>query len=173
MKKTIYLIFVGLLCVLNSKASEPETWSVNTRAAVLKGDAKGVSINENGAISLAPKLTEVFKTEQPYVWSSAVDAAGNVFLGTGSDGRIYRVDANGSGRIIADLNELNVSALAIGKDNSLYAGTSPDGKVYRIDANGNAQIFFEPKEKYIWSLAVLGDGSLAVGTGESGKIYKV
>ncbi len=173
MKNFICFVFIGLLCVLNLKASEPEIWSINTRAEVLRGDAKGVSINENGTITLAPKLTEIFKTEQPYVWSSAVDTSGNVFLGTGSDGRIFRVDANGNGRIFADLNELNVSALAIGKDGAIFAGTSPDGKVYRVDANGNATVFFEPKEKYIWSLAVLSDGSLAVGTGENGKIYRV
>ncbi|MCY7376045.1 MAG: hypothetical protein LH472_08755, partial [Pyrinomonadaceae bacterium] len=84
-----------------------------------------------------------------------------------------RVEANGSGKIFADLNELNVSALAIGKAGELFAGTSPDGKVYRIDGNGSATIYFEPKEKYIWSLAILNDGSLAIGTGENGKIYKV
>ncbi len=174
MKNFICFVFIGLLCVLNLKASEPEIWSINTRAEVLKGDAKGVSINENGTITLAPNLSEVFKTEQPYIWSSAIDASGNVFLGTGSDGRIYRVDAvSGNGKMFADLNELNVSALAIGKDGAIFAGTSPDGKVYRIDASGNAAVFFEPKEKYIWSLAVLNDGSLAVGTGENGKIYKV
>ncbi|MDQ2747189.1 MAG: WD40 repeat domain-containing protein, partial [Acidobacteriota bacterium] len=108
-----------------------------------------------------------------YVWSSAIDAGGNVFLGTGSDGKIYRVDTSGNGKLFADLNELNVSALAIGKSGEMFAGTSPDGKVYRVDANGNATVFFEPKEKYIWSLAILSDGSLAVGTGENGKIYKV
>ncbi|HLM61523.1 MAG TPA: PQQ-binding-like beta-propeller repeat protein, partial [Pyrinomonadaceae bacterium] len=116
MKKFIYFVFVGLFCVLNLKASEPAIWSVNTRGEVLKGDAKGVSITETGAITLSPRLTEIFKTEQPYVWSSAVDTGGNVFLGTGSDGRIYRVDANGKGAIFADLNELNVSALAIGRN---------------------------------------------------------
>lgn len=173
MKRFTGFIFIGLLCVLNLKASEPAIWSINTRAEVLKGDAKGVSISSTGAITLAPKLTEVFKTEQPYVWSSAVDANGNVFLGTGSDGRIFRVDANGNGKMFADLNEINVSALAIGKDGALYAGTSPDGKVYRIDQTGNATVFFEPKEKYIWSLAFFNDGSLAVGTGENGKIYRV
>ena len=173
MKKFICFVFVGLLCVLNLKASEPAIWSINSRAEILKGDAKGVSITDTGAITLAPRLSEVFKTEQPYVWSSAVDASGNVFLGTGSDGRIYRVDQNGKGAIFADTNELNVSALAIGKGGELYAGTSPDGKVYRLSTNGTPEIFFEPKEKYIWSLAVLSDGSLAVGTGENGKIYRV
>ncbi len=173
MKKFIYFIFTGLLCVLVAKASEPKIWSVNTRAEVLKGDARGVSINENGMITLAPKLTQVFNTEQSYVWSSAVDTSGNVFLGTGSDGKIFKVDASGKGTLFYDTNELNVSALAIGKSGEIFAGTSPDGKVYRVSANGTAEIFFAPKEKYIWSLAVLSDASLAVGTGENGKIYRV
>jgi len=173
MSKFICFVFIGLLCVLNLKAVEPAIWSINSRSEVLKGDAKGVSITNTGAITLAPKLTEVFKTEQPYIWSSAVDASGNVFLGTGSDGRIYRVDQNGKGAIFADTTELNVSALAIGLGGELYAGTSPDGKVYRFASNGTPEIFFEPKEKYIWSLAILGDGSLAIGTGENGKIYRV
>ncbi len=174
MKKQIFLLLLFIFSIADfASAAEPSVWSINTRSEVLRGDAKGVSINENGTISLAPKLSEVFKTEQPYVWSSAVDASGNVFLGTGSDGKIYRVDAGGNGKLFADLNELNVSALAVGKAGEIFAGTSPDGKVYRIDVNGGAAVYFEPKEKYIWSLAVLNDGSLAVGTGENGKIYKV
>jgi hypothetical protein len=173
MKKFICFVFISLLCGFSIKASEPKIWTIDTRAEILKGEAKGVSIDENGTIMLAPRLTEVFKTEQSYVWSSAIDASGNVYLGTGSDGKIYKVDAGGKGSLFYDSAELNVSALAIGKSNELYAGTSPDGKVYRIDASGNASIFFEPKEKYIWSLEVLNDGSLAVGTGENGKIYRV
>ncbi|MBA3600901.1 MAG: hypothetical protein H0W45_06590, partial [Acidobacteria bacterium] len=125
MKKYIFFVLVGLFCVLNLKASEPEIWSINSRGEWLKGDAKGVSITDAGAITLAPKLSEIFKTEQPYVWSSAIDDSGNVFLGTGSDGRIYRVDASGKGAIFADTNELNVSALAIGANGELFAGTSP------------------------------------------------
>jgi hypothetical protein len=170
-----FLLFVCFLLVFNSFtfASEPKIWMIDTRAEILKGEAKGVSIDENGAISLAPKLTEVFKTEQSYVWSSAVDVSGNVYLGTGSDGKIYKVDSSGKGSLFYDSTELNVSALAVGKSGEIYAGTSPDGKVYRIDQSGNATVFFEPKEKYIWSLAIFADGTLAVGTGENGKIYRV
>ncbi len=167
------LIFFILGSFLPASASEPAVWSIKTRAGILKGEAKGVSVTDTGAITLAPKLTEIFRTEQPYVWSSAIDSAGNVFLGTGGDGKIFRVDSGGNGKLFADLSELNVSALAISKDGSLFAGTSPDGKVYRISANGTAEVFFEPKEKYIWSLAVLENGNLAVGTGENGKIYRV
>jgi hypothetical protein len=125
MKKYISFVLIGLFCVSNLKASEPAIWSINSRSEWLKGDARGVSITDTGAITLAPKLSEIFKTEQPYVWSSAIDAAGNVFLGTGSDGRIYRVDASGKGAVFADTNELNVSALAIGKNRAFAARVNP------------------------------------------------
>ncbi len=173
MKKYFLFLIFALLFSTTIEASEPAIWTINTREDVLKGESRGVSIDENGAISLAPNLAELFNSEQSYIWSSATDASGNVFLGTGSDGKIFKVDANGKGTLFADLNELNVAALAIGKNGELYAGTSPDGKVYRIEAGGAATVFFDPKEKYIWSLAVFADGSLAVGTGENGKIYKV
>ncbi len=172
--KTI-LLFLAIAISLSTitSAAEPSVWTVGSRADVLKGDSRGVSIDSSGAITLAPKLTEIYKTEQPYIWSSVIDATGNVFLGTGSDGRIYKVTAAGSGAMFADLNELNVTALAIGHNGELFAATSPDGKVYRIDSAGKADVYFEPKEKYIWSLAVMNDGNLAVGTGEGGKVYRV
>jgi hypothetical protein len=124
-------------------------------------------------LKLSPKLTEVFNTQQTYVWSSAVDNQGNVFLGTGHDGKIYRIPAGGAGSMLYDAAELDVTALAVGRDGALFAGTSPDGKVYRITADGKADVYFDPGDKYIWSLAVMADGSLAVGTGDNGKLYRV
>ena len=172
MKRSLPVLVLSLVFAVFSFAAEPSVWTVSSRADVLKGDARGVSIDQDGTISLAPRLTEVYKTGQQFIWSSAVDAAGNTYLGTGGDGKIFKVAANGTGTQFADLAEMNVSALAIGRGGEIYAGTSPDGKVYRIDANGTASVYFEPKEKYIWSLAILPDG-LAVATGDNGKIYKV
>ena len=167
-----FLATIFLFC-FSVRAGEPTVWEVNSRAEVLRGDARGVSITDTGAIILAPRLSEVFNTQQSFVWSSAVDANGNVFLGTGSDGRLFKVDATGKGSLFTDFNELDVTALAITKDNALFAATSPDGKVYRVDASGKAEVYFDPADKYIWSLTIAGDGSLIVGTGENGKIYRV
>ncbi|HYP00151.1 MAG TPA: hypothetical protein VER76_08175, partial [Pyrinomonadaceae bacterium] len=106
-------------------------------------------------------------------WSTAADERGNVYLGTGHDGRIFRVAPDGKGTLLYDAAELDVMAVVVGRDGALYAGTSPDGKVYRIDAEGRASEYFDPPDKYIWSLAVLSDGALAVGTGDTGKIYRL
>ncbi len=172
MNRSLPVIVLLLALAVFSFAAEPLIWTVSSRSDVLKGDARGVSIDQDGTISLSPKLAEVYKTGQQYIWSSAVDAAGNTYLGTGGEGKIFKVAANGTGAQFADLAEMNVSAIAIGRGGEIYAATSPDGKVYRIDANGGASVYFEPKEKYIWSLAILPDG-LAVATGDNGKIYKV
>ena len=87
--------------------------------------------------------------------------------------KAFKVAPNGSGALLYDAAELDVTALAIGRDGVVFAGTSPDGKVYRIAADGKAEVYFDPADKYIWSLALMTDGSLAVGTGDSGKLYRV
>src|SRR5690349_8945537 len=162
-----------LLAFAAAHAGQPVLWETSGRAELLKGDARGVSISDTGVLMLAPKLTEVFNTQQTYVWSTAIDNQGNVYLGTGHDGRTYKISATGAGSVLYDAAELDVTALAIGRDGALYAGTSPDGKVYRITSDGKADVYFDPGDKYIWSLAVMNDGSLAVGTGDSGKLYRV
>lgn len=172
-KNLCFALAATFLFISVSSANAPTLWSVNSRADVLKGDPNGVSVGPNGELTLAPRLTEAFNTGQPYIWSTAADAAGNVYVGTGGEGRIFRVTPAGAGSLFADLGEQNVTAIAIGRGGEVFAATSPDGKVYRINAAGNAEVFFEPNEKYIWSLSVMNDGSLAVATGENGKIFRV
>lgn len=170
--KLFVLLF--LAAFINSvNGAEPQLWTINTRNDFLKGNSKGVAVTDNGELFVAPRLNEIFDTQQAYVWSSAADRNGNVFLGTGTDGKIFRVGADNKNSLFADLDEINVAALVIGKDGSLFAGTAPDGKVYRISKDGKAEIYFDPKEKYIWSLAMFEDGSLMVATGENGKIFRV
>jgi hypothetical protein len=154
-------------------AGEPAIWQMSSRAELLKGEARGVSVTDNGALKLAPRFDRLFDTEQSYVWSTAVDSAGNIYVGTGHDGKLFRVAPNGKGTLVYKAAELDVTALAVARDGAVYAATSPDGKVYRVAPDGKAEVYFDPGDKYIWSLAVLSDGSLAVGTGDNGKLYRV
>ncbi|MEP6635372.1 MAG: hypothetical protein ABJB97_01510 [Acidobacteriota bacterium] len=171
------LVGISLLLILGLvpkvHAGQPVIWETSGRAELLKGDARGVSITDTGVLMLAPNFTELFNTEQAYIWSSAIDGQGNVYLGTGHDGKIYRVTPDGHGALLYDAAELDITALAVARDGSLYAGTSPDGKVYRVSSGGRAEVYFDPPDKYIWSLAIMGDGALAVGTGDNGKLYRV
>jgi sugar lactone lactonase YvrE len=175
--RNLYAVFIAAVLLFissaNSRAGGPVVWETDSRAALLNGDSRGVSVTDTGALMLAPQFTQVFDTQQAYVWSSTADSAGNVYLGTGHDGKIFRVGSDGKGALLYDATELDVTALVVGRDGALYAGTSPEGKVYRVTQDGKADVYFDPPDKYIWSLAVASDGSLAVGTGDTGKLYRV
>lgn len=172
-KRLTTLAILFTFFVLTVEAGQPVVWETSGRTELLRGDSRGVSITDTGVLMLAPKLNEIYNTQQTYVWSSAIDSQGNVYLGTGHDGKIFKVSSAGSGSLLYDAAELDVTAIAIARDGAIYAGTSPDGKVYRITPDGKADVYFDPGDKYIWSLAVMTDGSLAVGTGDSGKLYRV
>jgi hypothetical protein len=169
----LMLMLLLFVAAPSAHAGQPVIWQTGSRAELLKGDARGISISDTGVLTLAPNVAEIFNSQQAFVWSTAIDGQGNVYLGTGHDGKIFRVGADGKGALLYDAAELDITALAVARDGALYAGSSPDGKVYRITADGHAEVFFDPGDKYIWSLAILNDGSLAVGTGDSGKLYRV
>jgi WD40 repeat protein len=170
---SLALLILLMLFAAPVLGGEPIIWETNSRTELLRGESRGVSITDTGVLMLAPRFTQLFNTDQPYIWSSVADGAGNIYLGTGHDGRVFRVGADGRGSLLYDATELDVTALAVSRDGVLYAGTSPDGKVYRIGADGKAEVYFDPPDKYIWSLAVLPDGQLAIGTGDNGKLYRV
>jgi len=162
------------LAAVPALAAGPVFWEISKQQDVVKGDARGVSIAENGAIMLAPAYTLVYDTKEAYIWSSASDASGNIYLGTGHEGRIFKVERTGAGRLLLDTTELDVTAITADARGNVYAGTSPDGKVYKITPDGSHSVLYDPPDKYVWSLAYDEKTSaLFVGTGDKGMIYRI
>ena len=154
-------------------AVSPVLWETRTYDDFRKGTFSGLSLTSQDGLVLAPRFDAVFDTEQPFVWSTAADSGGNVYLGTGHNGKVFRVDSSGKGEMLADFGELDVFAVAVDARGSVFAATSPNGKVYRIDPAGQTQIFFDPEDRYIWSLVFDRQGRLMVATGDKGIIYRV
>ncbi|MBI3650519.1 MAG: hypothetical protein HY231_05660 [Acidobacteria bacterium] len=174
----LYVILLALTIFavgnLEVFAVNPVFWEVAKQEDILKGDARGISIAENGALSLAPSYTLIYDTKEAYIWSTATDAAGNIYLGTGHDGKIFKVEPDGTGRLLYDATELDVTALTTDAKGNLYAATSPEGKIYKITPDGNATTFFDPSYKYVWSLLYdNATATLYAGTGDKGVILKI
>ncbi|MBI4751571.1 MAG: hypothetical protein HY774_24075 [Acidobacteria bacterium] len=132
-----------------------------------------LSVSDRGRLSLSPRNEVVFDTRQPYIWSCARDGQGTTYVGTGHEGQVYRIDPAGQSKLIADFDELDVTALAVGSKGTLWAATSPNGKVYQIESDGTRTVFFNPEEKYIWALETTDRGELIVATGDKGIVYRV
>jgi hypothetical protein len=172
--KMVLLSLIVTVCSIPALAAGPVFWEITRQDDVIKGDAQGVSIAENGTITLAPAFTLVYDTKEAYIWSSTTDSAGNIFLGTGHEGRIFKVTPGGEGRLFYDAAELDVTAMVTDPQGNLYVGTSPNGKIYKIAPDGKDSVFYDPADKYIWSLAYdSASSTLYVGTGDKGVIYKI
>lgn len=163
----------GLLAITSAAfASGTTAWELNTYADFIKGQFHGVSLSRDGRLTLAPKVDQLFSSDQPIVWSVAPGMNGSLYVATGHRGRVYRVDASGKSSLLWTAEEPEVFAIATDAHGVLYAGTSPDGKVFRIE-DGKATEYFNPKTRYIWSLAAGPSGVIYVGTGDQGKIFRV
>jgi len=164
---------IASLAVVLVSASTPTFWQVSTRVDLLKGDVENLSIDNDGRLSLGPPTSLVYDSAAPFLWALIPGSDGAVIVGSGNEGKVFRVDKDGKSTTLFDASELEVHALAPAPDGGVYVAASPDGQIYRVDAKGTATPFFKPEEKYIWSLAVDATGQVFAGTGEKGVIYKI
>jgi len=153
-------------------AAGPQFWRLEGARAFLDGDIEGLSLDSDGRLRLGASPRPLFDPGTPSAWCVARDARGVLYVGTGNDGSVLRVDGT-KGSVLFDAQELEVHAIAVGPDDRVYAATSPDGAVYAIDAAGKATRFFDPPETYVWALAFDPKGALYVATGGEGRVYRV
>src|SRR5580704_1193468 len=161
------------LGVASMHASSSKFFQAATQQDFLKGDVENLSIDSQGTLMLGPAAELVYETSAPFLWSVSAGSDGSLFVGTGNEGKVFRIDQQGKGSIFFNAPELEVHALAPAPNGGLYVATSPDGRIYKVDRNGKDTVFFDPDDKYIWSLAVDSKGNVFAGTGEQGVIYKI
>jgi sugar lactone lactonase YvrE len=167
------------------RAASTKVWEVSEFKDFAPGKFENLSLTYEGRLTLGPKLDPVYTSDQPVIWDTAVAPDGSIYVATGHQGHLYRIDPKGESRLFWDAPEIEIFSIAIAPGGDLYAGTSPNGKIYRITPQGDASEFFNPNETYIWSLQFEpsngdtsrskfgGSGALFAGTGEKGKIYRV
>jgi ligand-binding sensor domain-containing protein len=153
--------------------SSPKFFQAATQSDFLKGDVENLSIDNHGQLTLGPVTELVYETSAPFLWSMVAAPDGTLFVGTGNEGKVFRVDQQGKGSLFFDTTELEVHALALAPNGGLYVATSPDGKIYKVDRNGASTTFFSGEDKYIWALAVDGKGNLFAGAGDKAVVYKI
>uniref|UniRef100_Q01QH4 YD repeat protein n=1 Tax=Solibacter usitatus (strain Ellin6076) TaxID=234267 RepID=Q01QH4_SOLUE len=162
-----------LLAATSLFAGQTRTWTQGDSADFEKGILKNLSLRSDGRLSLAPVSRELFDTASSYLWALAQDSKGTLYAGGGTSAKLYRIPLDGKGKVVADLDALEIHAIAIDSKDRVYAATSPDGKIYRITGNGKPEVFYDPKAKYIWALAFDAAGNLFVATGDQGEIHRV
>ncbi len=178
MKNLFLKIQLSLLFVLVfslAEASTPKIKTYKSQRDFSAGEPSGVSINATGEVVLAPQVTEIFKSDSPFIWATVLDNKGNLYAAGGTKGQVFKIDKQKKSSLFFEVEEVQIFALAA-SNSHLYIASSPEGKVYKValnDKSGKGTVFFEPEEIYIWSMVLDGKGNLFVATGEKGNIYKI
>lgn len=169
--KVSLLLLAALVAPLG--ATDTTFWQVGSFEEFLQGTLRDVSLTKEGQLRLAPEAKTIFNPEEALALSLATDKDRNLYIGTGHQGKVFKVDASGKGSLFFTAREPEIFALATAPDGALLVGSSPEGKIYRVTPDGKSATFHEPKTKYIWALALDGKGNLFAATGDQGKILKI
>jgi hypothetical protein len=68
---------------------------------------------------------------------------GALYAGTGSEGKVMRIEPGGASSVYYKVEEPFVVSLAVADDGAVYAGTSGKGVLYRIAAPGRATVVYD------------------------------
>ena len=107
----------------------------------------------------------IFKPKDAnYIFSVALDEAGNIFVATGPQGKVYRLDPLGkTAQLVYTSRDKNILSLAAGPDGFVYAGGDDRGLVYQLNPrNQSAKVLYDSVKPEIVSL--LFDKAPAMGT---------
>src|SRR4029453_17405057 len=100
-------------CVMVVGAAVPTFWQVATQSDFLKGEVENLSIDSHGRLMLGPSVHTVYESSAPFLWSMVSAPDGTMYVGSGNEGQVFRIDPSGRGSVFFDAEELEVHAVAL------------------------------------------------------------
>jgi len=152
-------------------AKAPESARTAAEVAAAQEGAKpspgGESARTSVAVDSSYSSSVFFDPKTKYIWALALDRQGQLYIGTGDRGEIFRVDRRGNGSLFFKSDEAQIRALDFDNSGNLIAGTDGSGLIYRISPRGEGFVLYSAPKKEITALAVDGQGNIyAAGAGE-------
>ncbi|NUQ26943.1 MAG: hypothetical protein HOQ35_00270 [Acidobacteriaceae bacterium] len=178
--KILSLLQIAAVTTLSAQGTRQ--WTQSRYDEFERGKPNGVAIRSDGSLLPAPSTRLVFTSDGNYLWTTAVDAAGNTYLGSGAlsggTAAVLKIDGQGKSEKIFETKEMAIQAVRVAANGKLYAATSPDGKIYRIDGPGQSSVVLDTttlpeKPKYLWDIGLSPKGEIYVATGAPAAVYKL
>ena len=98
-------------------------------------DSRGVRIEADGRLRLAPNVRRVAQLPEGVVWAAVADGAGGAYLSAGTEGKLFHY----TGGLMKPLTQVKggiVFAMAkVGQD--LVVAPSGEGKLFRVTPAGD------------------------------------
>ena len=122
------------------------------RCRLMRFEAGPVPKDSSGEVIFEPN-------DAKYIFAIALDDGGTIYLGTGPEGKIYRLDSFGrKPQLVYDSLDKNILSLAVGQDGFIYAGSDSRGLIYKIDPRTKtATVLYDSDQPEITALLFTAD----------------
>jgi outer membrane protein assembly factor BamB len=178
LRRTLAVIGCALLAVALTTAA---SHAISTRQFVLdsatvlsEGKLEGTAVLSSGAVVPSVGTRRLGLENVAVARSLLVRPDGSAYVGTGNDGKIWKLTGD-KASVFCETGEMLVTSMLMAPDGTLYAGTLPKAKVFAIDKQGKAKLFVQPKDaEHVWALAYDDKKkTLFVATGPKGELFAV
>ena len=102
--------------------------------------------------------TVFFEPHETYIWQLAPQG-NDLLVATGTQGKLYRVDAKGHGSVFWDSDDAHVRSVAVRPDGTVLAGTAGSGLIVRLDAHGKPTTLYDAAQPEVVAITTGPDGS--------------
>jgi hypothetical protein len=142
---------------LLATAPEPEVYAVAFRdGAVYAGTSPNGKVYRIDPES--GKSSVFFEPKQAYIWALQFLDGGDLAVGTGVQGKLFRVTPAGAGKVVFDAPETHIRSIAVRKDGTLLAGGSGQGRIYEVRPDGTAHALYDSALNEITAVFVDSNG---------------
>ena len=172
MKKIIILIFILLNYISLVYSASTKKWEFNSYENFINGKFYGVSLTEDGELLLSPEIEKFESINCIYVWDIQKDSKGNIYIATGNEGLIYKIDKNNNITKFFETASISAFKILIDDEDNLYVITLTKGLLYKINPDGRGEVIFVFKGDHIWDMIFEDKENIILATGVPGILYR-
>jgi hypothetical protein len=104
-----------------------------------------------------------FDPGETYIWALARAKDGGLLVATGTQGKLFKVNASGRGEVLYDSEDTHLRSMEVLPDGDVLLGTAGEGLILRLGKDGNARTLYDADEPEVVGLAVGPDGTCYAG----------
>ncbi|MBK7579029.1 MAG: fibronectin type III domain-containing protein [Myxococcales bacterium] len=96
-----------------------------------------------------------------HIWSVAFDKKSkSVFAATGPEGKLFRIDQNGTAQVYFDAPEQHLMSVAVAPDGTVYAGSGDKAKLYKVTGPGRGAVMHDFGRTEVRAISVNAKGEV-------------
>lgn len=114
-----------------------------------------------------------FQGPEPFFYAITEAGNGAIYAGSSPDGKVYRVERDGSSSVFYEPQTKYIWALATDADRNVWIATGNPGKLIRVTPSGSASVMYETGDDQIRSLTISPSGKIYFGTSGEGVVYRL